>query len=180
MVLWKLLWITVAFFTPSEAGVKIFAPQSRRAARHIRGGSHFKKHIPQFLPKRLCTFVRTPALVFIKKVSSFQSFILSNCPVLTVVFYGLFLKNKTQGILTGLIKLYTIKSSRKISTLILGQRPSWRFFWIALKRGAPTHAPTPRAFDKVFAPFNFVSIKIKSINNERAGASARGKPRQPL
>ena len=31
------------------------------------------------------------------------------------------LKNKMQGILTGLIKLYTLKSSRKKTTLIFGQ-----------------------------------------------------------
>ena len=38
----------------------------------------------------------------------------------------------------------------------------------------------PCALDESFTSFNFVLTKIKPVNNERAGASARGKPRQPL
>ena len=41
-----------------------------------------------------------------------------------------FLKNKMQGILTGLMFLDTVFLSRKISTLILGQRLSRRFFYL--------------------------------------------------
>ena len=72
-----------------------------------------------------------PAAAFDKKTSSFQLLTLSNCPILTVVFYGLFLKNKMQGILTVSIKLCTLKSGRKISTLIFGQRR--RVFLFGLK-----------------------------------------------
>ena len=169
------LWITVAFFysfkgwrenlcacTPafgnalfqksSDLKIISYAPQSRRAARHIRGCSHFKKHIPQFLPKRLCTFCPSTRAFFYKKSSSFQSFFLSNCPVLTVVFYGLFLKNKMQGILTGLMFLDRVFLGRKISTLIFGQRRCGVFYF-KIKRGAPIFAPTPRACFFIFFPF---------------------------
>ena len=104
MVLRKLLWITVfpkklrqlcLIFVParlslinalfqksSDLKIISYAPQSRRAARHIRGGSHFKKNTFRCFSQSACApFVRVPELFFYKKVFSFQSFILSNCPV---------------------------------------------------------------------------------------------------
>ena len=55
-----------------------------------------------------------------------------------------FLKNKMQGILTGLIKLCSLKPSRKISTLIFGQRQQ-AFFGDCIKaRGAYVRTIAPR------------------------------------
>jgi len=92
----------------------------------------YHKSFPLLLPPESPRRVNFSRLLLIKKFL-FQSVIIPNCPVLTVDIYGLFLKNKMQGILTGLIKLYTLKSSRKISTLIFGQRQQAFFYLITTK-----------------------------------------------
>ncbi len=80
----------------------------------------YHKSFPLFLPLESPRRAIYPRRLLIKKFL-FQSFIIPNCPVLTVDISGLFLKNKMQGNLTGLMFLDTVFLSRKISTLIFGQ-----------------------------------------------------------
>ena len=129
----------------------LLSPQSRRAAQHICGGSR-------------------------EKSSSLQSFIIPNCPVLTVDISGLFLKNKMQGILTGLIKLYTLKSSRKISTLIFGQVNSI----LSKTDFRLTYGKSQRERAKIFAlAFLYHFIRRVSARGKSAPTLAPYFPRNP-
>ena len=93
----------------------------KAGARNSRGAPAFMECCIKIAAPRAAAPRDIPAAAFEKKVIYFNHLFFPNCPILTVDISGLFLKNKMQGILTGLIKLYTLKSSRKISTLIFGQ-----------------------------------------------------------